>query len=127
DTATLQPIPGPLGDFYAFDPAERGGVWVATGDLTADVTADGRADLVAGAGVGHAPEVKAFDGQTGAVVLAEAAFGPGYLGGVRVATAYVDDDAHADVVAGTGSGTAPRVRTLSGATGQPVAGWAGEF
>src|SRR5205823_4073271 len=120
---TLQPIPGPLGDFYAFDPADRGGVYVATGQ----VTGDAQRDLVAGAGVGHAPEVRVFDGATGAVALSALAFDAGYQGGVRVGTAYVDDDARADIVVGTGTGTAPRVRTLSGATGAPLAGPAGDF
>ena len=120
---TWQPIPGPLGDFYAFDPADRGGVYVATGH----VTSDGHRDLVAGAGLLHTPEVRAFDGMTGKVALSFLAFAPTYLGGVRVGTMYLDDDANADIVTGTASGTAPRVRTFSGATGKQVSGPAGDF
>ncbi|MFO0847175.1 MAG: RHS repeat-associated core domain-containing protein [Gemmataceae bacterium] len=128
DPVTLQPIPGPLGDFYAGAKADRGGVFVATGDLTADVTGDGRQDLVVGSGLGSAATVTVYSGATGAVVqTADPGFGAGYAGGVRVATAYVDDDPYADVVCGTGVGAAPRVRTLSGQTLVPVAGWAGDF
>src|SRR5436309_633330 len=32
--ATFQTMPGPLGDFYAYDPADRGGAYVAAGDVT---------------------------------------------------------------------------------------------
>jgi RHS repeat-associated protein len=123
DATTLQPIPGPLGDFYAFGTSARGGVYVASGD----VTGDHRTDLVVGSGLGAAPVAKVFDGRTGAVSLTTEAFDPTSRGGVRVATAYVDQDAHADIVAGTGLGVSPRVRTLSGVTGQPIAGPVGDF
>ncbi|MFO0848770.1 MAG: hypothetical protein U0871_09480 [Gemmataceae bacterium] len=92
-----------------------------------DVTGDGAADLVAGSGVGAAPQARVFDGATGGVARALAPFGPLVRGGVRVAAAYVDGDQYADVVVGTGPGAAPRVRTLSGRTGDPVAGPAGDF
>ena len=49
------------------------------------------------------------------------AFEPGFAGGVPVGLAYVTDDGFADVVAGTGPGAAPRVRTLDGATGAVLA------
>jgi len=123
DLTTMQPVAGPLGDFYAFDPSFRGGVNVATGD----VTGDGGPNLVAGAGVGGGPEVKVFDGVTGAPARDFMAFDPSTRGGVRVATAFVDNDASADVVTATGPGPDPRVRTYSGATGQLVAKPVGDF
>ena len=123
DLTTMQPVPGVLGDFYAFDPSFRGGVNVATGD----VTGDGRTDLVVGAGVGGGPEVKTFDGLTGAVARDFMAFDPATRGGVRVATAFVDQDASADIVAATGPGSTPDVRTYSGATGQVLTGPVGDF
>ncbi len=120
---TMAPIPGPLGDFFAFDPSERGGVQVATGK----VTADNRVDLVTGAGVGAAPVVCVYDGASRKLATTLSVFGPSDTGGVQVGTAYVDFDAQADVVAGTGIGSSSRVRTFSGKSGQPVGGWAGDF
>ena len=80
---TFEQIAGPLGDFYAYDPAERGGVWMATGF----VTGTPRTNLVAGSGQGRDPEVKVFDAVTGSVVRDFHPFESKYQSGVRVATA----------------------------------------
>jgi hypothetical protein len=62
--ATGTEFAGSMGSFMAFDPRFSGGVSVAAGDINAD----GRADIVVGAGVGGAPHVKVFDGRTGLLI-----------------------------------------------------------
>ena len=69
-----------LSSFFAFDPAFTGGVRVAAGDLNAD----GKADIIAGAGPGGGPHVKVFDGTSPAVLASFFAFDPTFLGGVFV-------------------------------------------
>src|SRR4029077_12849365 len=68
-------------EFSAYDPAFRGGAWVAT----ADVNNDGFADIITGAGAGGGPHVKVFDGQTGAVLQSFFAYDAAFRGGVTVA------------------------------------------
>jgi hypothetical protein len=85
-------------NFFAYDPAYRGGVTVATGD----VTGDGFEDIVTGSAAG-ASHVKVFDGRTGAEVASFFAF-PGFAGGVNVAAA------GGRVVAGAGVGGGPVVK-----------------
>jgi hypothetical protein len=83
DYDTLEPISGPLGDFFAFDTEDRCGVYVSTSDLVSDINADGRQDLVVGAGAGRTADVIALDGKTGETLYSGVAFGNGYTGGAR--------------------------------------------
>ena len=123
----------PIADFVAYEESFRGGVRVAAGD----VTGDGRAELVVGAGVGGAPRV---------IVFSHPVLGPGrpnelvsffaydssVRGGVSVA---VGGDVilrptlpfgrptiiPARVVTVPGVGGGPHVRTFNGATGAETA------
>ena len=73
-----------LRSFDAFSPSSfRGGVRVAACDLNQAV--NGRTDILAGRGPGATPEVKAFDGMSGAQFQSFLAFGATFKGGVYVA------------------------------------------
>jgi ELWxxDGT repeat protein len=98
--------------FFAFDPGLRDGVLVAAGD----VTGDGRADIITGAGPGGGPHVKVFDGGTGAEVRSFFAYDPGLRAGVFVAAGDVDGDAVADIITGSGPGGGPHVKVFDGTT-----------
>ncbi len=107
--------------FLAYDPAFRGGANVAV----ADVTGDGRGDIITGPGVGGGPHVKVFDGATGEAVKSFLAFprDPGmtdaaYFSGVTVAGGDSTGDGKADLGVGIGPGRDSEVREFDGATGE---------
>ncbi len=102
--------------FFAFDPGFTGGVYVAAGD----VTGDGAAEVIVGAGSGGAPQVKVFDGATGALIRSFLAYDAAFAGGVRVAAGDVNGDGSADIVTGTGPGGGPHVKVFDGSTGALV-------
>ena len=86
-----------------------------TGSLNvtqADVTGDGTADLVVGAGAGGGPRVAVFDGVTGGRVADFYAYESAFRGGVNVAAGDLTGDGRADVVTGAGDGGGPRVRAF---------------
>jgi hypothetical protein len=96
-----------LGHFLAFGSSFRGGVSVATDD----VTGDGHAEIIAGTGKGVAAEVRVFD-RDDHLLYSFSPFGA-YDGGVTVATGDLDADGRAEVVVGTLTGTA-RIRVYDG-------------
>jgi hypothetical protein len=99
--------------FLAYDSNFRGGVRVAT----ADVTGDGVPDVITAPGPGGGPHVKAFDGVTFAVVREFMAYDPAFRGGVFVAASKINSDNQADIITGAGAGGGPHVKVFDGATG----------
>jgi len=111
-----------LRQFNAYDAGFRGGVYVAAGD----VTGDGFADIVTGAGLHGGPHVRVFDGRTGATIAGPLgsfmAYDPAFTGGVRVAAGDLNGDGRAGVITAAGPGGGPHVRVLDGATGTELLG-----
>lgn len=96
--------------FLAYPAAFRGGVHVATGDITGD----GVPDVVTGAGPGGSPLVRVWDGVTGAMVREFYAYDPNFTGGVFVAAADLNLSGYADVITGPGFGGGPHVKIFLG-------------
>ena len=103
--AVFDPVSGStVRDFFAFDPAARGGVSVAAG---ADFLAAG--ELTGGSRVRLFGMSSAPDADTGPTPAGEfEAFEPGFLGGVNLAA---DPSGGAErLTVGAGAGGAPRVQ-----------------
>ena len=123
DGATGGQLAGPVGSFFAYDPAFTGGVFVACGE----VNGDGFADLITGAGAGGGPHVRVFSGVNGNELLGFFAYDPAFTGGARVASCDVNGNDQADVVTGAGPGGGPHVRVFDGVTGSQLPGLIGSF
>ena len=78
------PPPRVLDDFFAYNPLFNGGATVAV----VDVSGDGFADIVTGAGPGGGPHVRLFNGLSGQPLTSAQdsfyAFDPSFSGGVFV-------------------------------------------
>jgi hypothetical protein len=90
----------------------RGGIFVGAGD----VTGDGLAEIVIGAGGGMNPQVAVFDPISDTIRQNFNAYAPNFAGGVRVAVRDADDDGGADIITGPGAGGGPHVRVIDGET-----------
>ena len=122
DGRSLRPGVTPVrlvADFFAFDISLRNGVNVSAGD----VTGDGKADLVVGAGPGGGPRVKVFDGASlfapnaaAAQTLAADFFAGdvGNRGGVRVSVKALAGGPFADLLTGDGESGGKQVRLYVG-------------
>ena len=104
-----------LASFYAYDPAFTGGVFVACGD----VTGDGVAEIITGAGPGGGPHVRAFSLAGGVVDGGRELLRlrPGVHGRRDVAAADLTGDGVAEIITGAGPGGGPHVRAFSLAGG----------
>ena len=99
-----------INSFFAFDPAFRNGIYVAT----ADFNKDGFSDIVVAAGFGGGPHVKVFSGKhPNDEMTSFFAFDPRYLGGLDLATGDVNGDGTADLVVGALGGS---LATFNGTT-----------
>lgn len=109
-----------LREFNAFDERWRGGLHVAA----ADVTRNGRAELIVGTDAGGPASVRVFDPFAGRLLAEWQPYGNQFRGGVRVAAFDVNNDGVPDIVAapGTGSVNVP-IRAYDGRTRRPL----GEF
>ncbi|MFO0936318.1 MAG: FG-GAP-like repeat-containing protein [Gemmataceae bacterium] len=74
----------------------------------------------AAAGPGIAPNVLVLDATTDQTLLTIPAFESTFTGGVRIASADVNGDGYADVVAGSGPGRSTLVRLFDGVTGEQL-------
>jgi hypothetical protein len=93
-----------LYSFFAFDPADRSGFSIATGD----VFADGIPDIIVGPGVGST--VRTFSGRDLTVTAEIPDAFPQANGGVRVGAKDTNDDGRNDqLLIATGTGDPPRV------------------
>jgi uncharacterized repeat protein (TIGR01451 family) len=94
--------------FFAYDPAFPGGVRVACKDLTGD----GIAEIITGAGPGGGPHVRIWSirGGTLSEITGFFAYHPAFPGGVAVAAGDLNGDGVAELITGAGPGGGPHVR-----------------
>jgi hypothetical protein len=102
-----------VGSFDAYDPLFKGGVNLAV----ADINLDGVPDIITGPGFGGGPDVRVFDGATGAIIREFYAYDPAFAGGVNVAVGSWGD--HPAPRMGVASFVKPTIITGAGAGGGP--------
>lgn len=95
-------------DFFAYEATFTGGVYVAVGDITGN----GVADIVTGAGAGGGAQIAVFDGLTGDLVDRFFAYDPAFNGGVRVAIGDVNGDGTNEIITAAGPGGGPHVQVF---------------
>lgn len=113
---------GLLNQYAAMIPSWTFGLHVAAGD----VDGNGLADIIVGSGPNGPPVVQVIDARGNQLRLFDA-FGPSFNGGVYVAAGDVTGDGFADIVTGSGPGSAAEVRSFDGRTGARVAGTLGSL
>ena len=109
--SSLAPI---AGGFFAYGPEFAGGVTVGAADLTGD----GRAEILTGPGAGGGPHVRSFDmnGTPGAVsfmAYTDPNAQPNWTGGVNVAGGDVDGDGKAEIAVVPWNGGGPHMRLFN--------------
>jgi len=107
-------VGGLVRSFEAYNSAFRGGVRVAT----ADINGDGVKDTITAPGPGGGPDIRVFDGASGALIREFSAYSPAFTGGVFVAAGDVNGDGRSDIITGAGAGGGPHVEAFSGINNQ---------
>ncbi|MFM8272026.1 MAG: SdrD B-like domain-containing protein [Gemmata sp.] len=98
--------------FLAYAPGYLGSFSVGAGDMTGD----GRAEIITGAGPAAGPHVKSFDGSTGAELSSFMLFVPGFVGGVSVTAGDLNGDGFDELIVGAASGSGAQVVVRDGRT-----------
>ena len=101
-----------VSSFFAYDPRNNLGIYVAAGDLNGDQ----KAEIIAGAGPGGGPNVTTFD-VNGALRLTFFPYNPAFSGGVRVGAAHLSDGS-VNILTVAGPGGGADVRRFDGAGNQ---------
>jgi hypothetical protein len=104
--------------FMAYNPAFSGGVEVAA----ADVTGDGKAEIITAPGPGGGPHVRIWKVNNNGTVTELAgfmAYDPNFTGGVHIAAGDIDGNDDVEIITGAGPGGGPHVRAFSH-TGAPT-------
>ena len=92
-----------LSQWLAYSSQFTGGVFVAAGDLNND----GNVEVVTGAGAGGGPVVGIFNSLNGAQINVYFAYPTDFMGSVRVAVGYGNNDPFLDILTGAGPGGGP--------------------
>ena len=106
----------PLMDFFAYNPAFTGGVTVAAGNRDLNPGDE----VITGPAVGGGPNVRSFNAAS-LMIDNFFAFGANITTGIFVAAGYVDSDATADIIAGTGFGTPSQIAAFFSTGARPTA------
>ncbi|QEL19098.1 putative chromosome segregation protein [Limnoglobus roseus] len=106
-----------IADFLAYDRNHTVGSWVATADLTKN----GRADVIVGPDINGSGLVRVFDPIRGRKLGEVAPYPPNFRGGIRVAAHDVNEDGVLDIVCAPGPDLlAAPVRIFDGRNSKPL-------
>lgn len=86
-----------------------GQIFVGAGDIDAD----GKADIITGAGPGAGPHVRVLRASDQAELASFYAYDPAFTGGVRVAGGDADGDGVSELITGPGPGGGPHLRLFN--------------
>jgi hypothetical protein len=105
----------PMGSFFAYPMAFKGGVQVTAGDIDGD----GKAEIITGAGPGGTPHVRVFKAD-GTPISGFFPYALTFKGGVNVAVKPANSSGPAKIVTSPGIGGGPHIRTFD-MSGNPEA------